>query len=131
MRTLGKVIGFGVVAVACIVLGAIGGALTSSFGTSNVQISYVDFISVLLTALGVIITTLGVIIALLAVLGWRSIEDKLRDHSYNYIGEELKEGRPLRELIQRTIREATYDGVRPDEPDLDYNEDIDGVNDHD
>jgi hypothetical protein len=97
---------------ACALSGVIGGAVTRWFSPSSFSVSYVDFISITLSALGVLITTLGIFIAILSVLGWRSIEDKLRDHSAEFVNNELREGAPLYKAIMQTVREAAYDGIR-------------------
>jgi hypothetical protein len=93
----------------------VGAATTAQFGTSNYSLSYADFISILLTCLGVMLATLTLIVGLLAVIGWTSIETRLRDHSISYIGSELQEGKPLGELVRKAVREAVYEGVSPRE----------------
>ncbi|GGE93974.1 hypothetical protein [Sphingomonas prati] len=111
---LGGLVVFGVIA------GAIGASLSGHFGKISYTLSYADFISILLTCLGVMLTIVTLFVGVLAVLGWASIESKLRDHSFSYIGSELEEGKPLRDMIRRTVREAVYEGVGPidvyDEP---------------
>lgn len=97
----------------CVISGVVGGALTRTFGRSSLTISYVDFISIVLTALAVLITTLGVFIGVLAVVGWRSIEDKLQEHSYRFIANQLQEGGPLLAMIQRTVQDVVYAGISP------------------
>lgn len=97
--------------VCMIVSGLIGGAISRFFSPSSFAISYVDFISIMLTSLGIILTALAVFIGILAILGWNSIEDKLRDHSHDYIRRQLEEGNPLRDDIRRSVREVVYEGV--------------------
>lgn len=97
--------------VCMIVSGVIGGAISRYFSPSSFSISYVDFISIMLTSLGIILTALAVFIGILAILGWNSIEDKLRDHSHDYISRQLEEGNPLRDDIRRSVREVVYEGV--------------------
>ncbi|MDO9363159.1 MAG: hypothetical protein Q7T60_09555 [Sphingopyxis sp.] len=97
--------------VCMVVSGLIGGVMSRHFAPSSLEISYVDFISIMLTSLGIILTALAVFIGILAVLGWNSIEDKLRDHSHDYIRRQLEEGNPLRDDIRRSVREVVYEGV--------------------
>jgi hypothetical protein len=64
-----------------------------------------------LTALAVLITTLGVFVGILAILGWRSIEEKLQEHSYTYMGQQLQENGPLYSMVQKTVRDVVYAGI--------------------
>jgi uncharacterized membrane protein YidH (DUF202 family) len=59
------------------------------------DIKYSDFISVTLTALGLMITVLGFFVAAAGVIGWSTLENKLRSHSVEYFAKQLeKEGAP-------------------------------------
>jgi hypothetical protein len=107
----------------CLFGGVVGASLATHFGTSSYSISFVDFISVMLTALGVMMTTMTLLVGALAVIGWTSIEGKLRDHSYDYMSNDLKVGGPLQELVRRAVRDAVYEGVRPLDHDIDYSDD--------
>lgn len=106
-----------------LISGVVGAALTSHFGTSAYTLSYADFVSILLTCLGVMLTVVTLFVGLLAVLGWTSIEARLRDHSIEYIGSELQEGKPLGELVRKAVRDAVYEGVSPADPEDDPFED--------
>lgn len=101
------------IASVAIVSGIAGGVVTAHFGTSAYTLSYADFVSILLTCLGVMLAIVTLFVGLLAVLGWTSIETRLRDHSIEYIGSELQEGKPLGELVRKAVREAVYEGVSP------------------
>ena len=96
-----------------VVSGLVGAALTTRFGTSNIRISYIDFISVILTALGVILTAVTLFVGALAVIGWTSIETRLRSHSIEFIGSELREDKPLGRMVRKAVRDAVYEGVMP------------------
>ena len=96
-----------------LISGVIGAALAGNFGTSSISISYIDFISVVLTALGVMLATATLFVAVLAVIGWTSIEARLRNHSIEFIGSELKDDKPLAIMIKKAVREAVYEGVAP------------------
>lgn len=96
-----------------VVSGLVGAALASHFGTSSIRVSYIDFISVVLTCLGVILTAVTLFVGVLAVIGWTSIETRLRSHSIEFIGSELSEDKPLGQMVRKAVREAVYEGVVP------------------
>lgn len=127
MQATLKWIGIGAL---CLLSGTIGASFTTHFGTSSYTLSYADFISVMLTCLGVMLAIVTLFVGVLAVLGWTSIEARLRDHSIQYIGSELQEGKPLGELVRRAVREAVYEGVLPDddpdEPFIEHDNPTDG-----
>jgi|EndMetStandDraft_5_1072996.scaffolds.fasta_scaffold823403_2 hypothetical protein len=61
-------------------------------GVSNglkADVSYTDFISIMLTALGLMITVLGFFVAAAGVIGWATLESKLKEHSFGYFSEQL------------------------------------------
>jgi hypothetical protein len=93
--------------------GLVGAALASHFGTSSLSISYVDFISVVLSALGVLLMVVTLFVAILAVIGWTSIESKLRAHSIEFIGSELRDDKPLGQMVRKAVRDAVYEGIMP------------------
>lgn len=106
----------GLIGVA-VLSGAFGAAFASHFGTSSMSISYVDFISIVLSALGVILMAVTLFVAILAVIGWTSIETKLRAHSIEFIGSELRDDKPLAQMVKKAVRDAVYEGVAPAEED--------------
>lgn len=101
--------------------------MSRHFGTSSISISYVDFISIVLTALGVMLTAVTLFVGALAVIGWTSIETRLRNHSIEFIGSELKEDKPLGLMIRKAVRDAVYEGVLPAEEDAETEADADGA----
>lgn len=103
--------------------GLIGAALASKFGTSSETISYIDFVSILLTCLGVMMTALTLFIGALAIIGWTSIETKLRTHSIEFIGSELDEEKPLGRMVRKAVRDAVYEGVSATPEDEDSDDD--------
>jgi len=68
---------------------------------------------VVLTCLGVMLTAVTLFVGVLAVIGWTSIETRLRSHSIEFIGSELSEDKPLGQMVRRAVREAVYEGVAP------------------
>jgi hypothetical protein len=109
-------------AAACIALGvAIGGALNVTW-SDKFEISSVDFVTVVLSSISVLLTLLTIFLAVFGFIGWRTINDRVRDHSLTYLGNELQEGKPMFTLIQKAVIDEVYKGVRPagdDEPFLD------------
>lgn len=75
------------------------------------DMTYSDFISVILTALGVMLTALTIFLGVLAVVGWTSIESKLRDHSISYFKDQLSSEGPLRAELEELFTEIAYEGI--------------------
>lgn len=102
-----------VIGVACLVLGAIGGALTKNFGTSSYTLSYADFISVLLTAISLLITLLGIILAIVGLIGWNAISARVKERTEDFLDEGFKEGNELYVMLRTRATEIMYEGVNP------------------
>ena len=79
--------------------------------TPSLDLKYVDFVSITLTALSLMITVLGFFIAAASVIGWTTIETKLRDHSVSYFKDQLKKDGPLRTELEIIIAAVAYEGV--------------------
>lgn len=77
----------------------------------SLDLNYVDFLSITLTALSLMITVLGFFIAAASVIGWTTIESKLRDHSVNYFKEQLEKNGPLRNDFEDMIASIAYEGI--------------------
>ncbi len=75
------------------------------------QMTYADFITIILTALGVMLTALTIFLGVLAVVGWTSIESKLRDHSMSYFKDELSSNGSLRAELEELFTEIAYEGI--------------------
>ncbi len=75
------------------------------------DMTYADFIGIMLTALGVMLTALTIFLGVLAVLGWTTFENKLKDHSTNYIQGELSSNGKLRYDLEKLITDIAYRGV--------------------
>lgn len=105
--------------IASMIAAGIAGAFVTFFfhvgagGNSirSTDVSYADFLSVTLTALALMITILGFFVAAAGVIGWTTIENKLRDHSINYFKDQLGSDGKLREEIEQLIEELTYRGI--------------------
>jgi hypothetical protein len=79
------------------------------------EVSYVDLISIVLTALSIMITILGLFVAVLGVIGWTTFEGKLRDHSFTYLTAELSKDGKLRKEFEAILTEMSLRGVRPND----------------
>lgn len=79
--------------------------------TPSLDLSYVDFLSITLTALSLMITVLGFFIAAASVIGWNTIENKLRDHSVSYFRDQLKKDGQLRNEFEDLISAMAYEGI--------------------
>lgn len=75
------------------------------------DITYADFLSITLTALGVMITILGFFVAAAGVLGWTTLENKLKSHSVDYFKEQLKENAKLRREFEELIVKVAHSGI--------------------
>ena len=102
----------------CVFSGVIGAALSRHFGESTYKLSYVDFISVMLSAVSVLMTTLAIFLAVLGVIGWNSIQNRVQDKTNSFLYDEFKEGRSLHTMMVRKIDEYMYKGIMPQVSDL-------------
>lgn len=75
------------------------------------DVTYTDFLSITLTALAIMITVLGIFVAAAGVIGWATLENKLRDHSLAYFKEELGENGKLRSDLEKLFVDIAYNGV--------------------
>jgi hypothetical protein len=98
---------------------AVAGALTTvalhtSIMPSNLannDLNYSDFLSITLTALGLMITVLGFFVAAAGVIGWTTLESKLRSHSIEYFQEQLQKDSKLRTELEEIIAQVGYAGI--------------------
>lgn len=84
--------------------------------TPSMDLKYVDFLSITLTALALMITVLGFFVAAASVIGWTTIENKLRDHSVNYFKDQLKKDGKLRTELEELIESIAYEGIENFKP---------------
>ena len=75
------------------------------------ELSYADFVSIMLTALGLMITVLGFFVAAAGVIGWTTLENKLKDHSVTYFKEQLSKNGKLREEMEQLIVSIAHEGI--------------------
>ena len=75
------------------------------------DVTYSDFLSITLTALALMITVLGFFVAAAGVIGWTTLENKLRSHSIEYFQEQLKKDASLRKELEEIIVRIGYQGI--------------------
>ena len=75
------------------------------------DISYADFLAITLTALALMITILGFFVATAGVIGWTTLENKLKDHSTSYFKDQLSKDGDLRAELEDLFAEIAYEGV--------------------
>jgi hypothetical protein len=97
---------------------AIGGALNVTWN-GKFEISPVEFVTLILTSISVLLALLTIFLGVFAIIGWRSINDGVRDHSMTFLSDELKEGKPMFALVKAAAMQAMYEGIqRADEEQL-------------
>lgn len=73
------------------------------------DISYAEFTSIILTALGVLIAVLGLLLGALAIVGWATFQRQVAESSERYLAKQFDdEGQAYRRLV----RELKEDVVR-------------------
>ena len=75
------------------------------------DLSYADFLAITLTALALMITILGFFVATAGVIGWTTLENKLRDHSTSYFKDQLSKDGELRAELEELFADIAYEGV--------------------
>ncbi|WP_156143833.1 hypothetical protein [Sphingomonas taxi] len=75
------------------------------------DIKYTDFLSITLTALSLMITVLGIFVAAAGVIGWTTLESKLRLHSVEYFSKQLEKDAPLRKEFEQFFADIAYTGI--------------------
>lgn len=99
------------IAGTCLALGIVLGADGNFLPSIKSDIEYSDLIAVILTALGVILAALAIFIAILAIFGWRTFEQRLKNHSINYFKEELGREGKLRTEFEELIVAIGHEGI--------------------
>jgi hypothetical protein len=109
---------------------AIGGALNVTWN-GKFEISPVEFVTLILTSISVLLALLTIFLGVFAIIGWRSINDGVRDHSMTFLSDQLKEGKPMFALVKNAAIQAMYEGIRraDEEQPFDDRADSDGPGD--
>ena len=75
------------------------------------DIKYTDFLSITLTALSLMITLLGLFLAAAGVIGWATLESKLRSHSVEYLTNQLEKDGKLRKDLEDLLVKIASTGI--------------------
>jgi hypothetical protein len=113
---MSKITTIGLVAVGatiCVALGTLIGGSVNVRWNGAVEISSVDLVTIILTALGVMLAILTIFLAVFGFIGWTAINERLREHSMSYFTNELQEGKPSYELLRSVVRSVVYEGISP------------------
>lgn len=111
MKAIGVVLALIVFAL---VAGAIGSILVpDAAGPQNgtQQITYADFIAILLTAISLILTGLAFVIGIAAFVGWNSVSAKVTADVKIYLVEGFKPGNALHTLLVEEKNKIPYEGA--------------------
>lgn len=111
---MNRLIKLGAIAAVASLFGGLSSLLVHVVNVANdssVNMSYADFLSITLTALGLMITVLGIFVAAVGVIGWSTLENKLRSHSVDYFTKQLEKDGDLRKEIEQLILGVSYAGV--------------------
>lgn len=108
--------------IALIAVGAAIGGASNVTWNGKFEISPVEFVTLILTSISVLLALLTIFLGAFAIIGWRSINDGVRDHSVAFLSGELKEGKPLFAIIKNAATQAMYNGVQRVEDEEDFDD---------
>lgn len=114
-RAVRTTIKFGLAVMAliflCTFVAAIGGGIRADPTppiNGPVEISYADFIVIMLTAVSVLMTLLAFIVAILAYVGWNSIESKTKKTAEDYLDKGFEDGNELHQMFERYAQKYVW-----------------------
>ena len=105
----------------CVVSAAIGGGISRHWGTAKYDISYSDFVVIMLTAIAVLMTVLAIFLATFGVIGWATLEgrvqeamDKIEERTQRKIDKFVVDSKKKMEIFMRSkSKEIMYEGIQP------------------
>ncbi|KCZ51796.1 hypothetical protein HY29_18335 [Hyphomonas beringensis] len=112
-------VGVFIVFVACIGGAVIGSVVTTKFGAMAEDITYIDFISLMLTAISLLMTLLAFFIAILGIIGWNAISRGVRVRVEDFLSDGFKDGNELRLMIDEYVQKSMFEGVNTIDTSLD------------
>lgn len=86
---------------------------------AEITLSYVDLVSIMLTAVSIILAALGFVIAILGFVGWNSIGAKVSQSAKEFLKESVEDGGELHRLVKEEAKEIIYAGIQPVDSDFD------------
>jgi hypothetical protein len=81
--------------------------------SNRVEISYSDFISIMLTGVSIILAVLGFVIAILAFVGWNTIGERVNGLAISFLQDAIKEDGKLYNLVKDEAKNIIYRGIDP------------------
>lgn len=99
--------------VMCAFAGAIGSSIAPDASKDTYNISYADFVVIMLTAVSVMVTVLALIVGVAAYIGWNSIQGKVKSEVRSYLKTGFKPGKPLHNLFMDEKYKASVPGIQP------------------
>ncbi|MDI1343696.1 MAG: hypothetical protein PSV22_06300 [Pseudolabrys sp.] len=116
MKVAKNLLAIGAVVVLCAVSGAIGGAIGPDAQKDSYNISYADFIVIMLTSVAVLVTVLAVVMAILAFVGWQNFEMRVNSAAREYIKSGFEPDQWLHKLFIDQKDKASVTGAQPVTP---------------
>lgn len=98
----------------CTYVAAIGGGIRADPSppiNGPIEISYADFIVIMLTSVAVLMTLLAFMVAILAYIGWNNIHNKVQKETKDYLKEGFEEGNNLNIMFKQFARELFWSQV--------------------
>ncbi len=106
---LGVVLGLGV----CTLIWNFSPVQITRTSPATISLSYVDLVSIMLTAVSIILAGLGFVIAILGFIGWNSIGAKVSESAKEFLKESVKDGGELHRLVKEEAKEIIYGDIQP------------------
>ncbi len=101
---------------------------TSKQTVMALDVSYMDMVSVLLTAVTIVVGALGLLIAVLAFVGWNAIRTIADASARKVVTESIEDGGKLHEVVRKETRAIIrYSGVET--YDTEFDEDDEELSD--
>ena len=80
---------------------------------NNISITYIDFISILLSSVTAVVSILGILIAILAFIGWQTIGRKVEQTSERLMSEAVGDGGSLHNTVKKEVNRIMYREINP------------------
>lgn len=98
----------------CLISASIGAKIGQGMSVtvhSQTDIQYVDFVSIILTAIGVLLAALGVMIGLMAIIGWATFRSSVDKAVTVFLDERMQKGGATFSQIVSEVEEASTKSV--------------------
>jgi hypothetical protein len=95
----------------CIFSGIAGGVVGKKIGSNNHEVSYSDFISILLSAISLLMTLLGFGLAIFGVIGWNSVSSRVKERTKEFLDTGFDDDGALSERMRSHFGEFLKQGL--------------------